>query len=498
MTKIKPRRRHKNSKFGCPNCKRRRIKCSEELPECANCIKNAQKCGYLTWDEESLDTFRKHKADRERLLREKRLLSSSDGSTSTNHEWLNEGIQLKNSSSQVNSIKLQVSKSSLNQEVVFPTHSHVTESASNKQDYNSNVSSVLGANSDSEFVYNNPPAKSLFTPMDSHQLGSDHSRSESFESVNNKISNSNLASSKELYFPSKTAIENFERFKHIQCSAGADLSNYLQPATENIFFPNHYSGLNLQPEKIPEESDDYFNLTAESVSQSKMNFENAKTILIGNDSLINQTEQQKGILLDYSDFGLTNTDIMQPNITPNNCIPMEPRGMQDRTLMKFHSSGNINENERDPSLMNTKFHSTGNIMNNGGMVNGRMDQDRGIENYKGVDNYRGGNHGRVIDFTRENTDMYPNSALPVSNYSFSGAFPTRPEYTGDDVHIQRSLEDSRVKGKYPPEIQLSIEELSRKLIEFEKGRSQGESYDIDGNRIDARLELDLLQCNSHR
>lgn len=54
------RRRHKNSKLGCPNCKKRRVKCSEDLPSCMNCIKHKVRCGYLDYTEEQLRELRNH------------------------------------------------------------------------------------------------------------------------------------------------------------------------------------------------------------------------------------------------------------------------------------------------------------------------------------------------------------------------------------------------------------------------------------------------------
>ncbi|CAH2353107.1 hypothetical protein CLIB1423_09S02938 [[Candida] railenensis] len=50
----KSRRQHSNSKTGCPTCKKRRIKCTEELPSCSCCIKHKVKCGYLDFTEAQL------------------------------------------------------------------------------------------------------------------------------------------------------------------------------------------------------------------------------------------------------------------------------------------------------------------------------------------------------------------------------------------------------------------------------------------------------------
>lgn len=43
----KSRRKHRNSKLGCTNCKRKQIKCDETLPICQNCQKKHDACSYL-------------------------------------------------------------------------------------------------------------------------------------------------------------------------------------------------------------------------------------------------------------------------------------------------------------------------------------------------------------------------------------------------------------------------------------------------------------------
>lgn len=55
------RRKHKNSKNGCPNCKKRRVKCSEDLPSCLNCIKHKVKCGYLDYTPAQIEELIKAK-----------------------------------------------------------------------------------------------------------------------------------------------------------------------------------------------------------------------------------------------------------------------------------------------------------------------------------------------------------------------------------------------------------------------------------------------------
>lgn len=53
------RRSHKNSRDGCPNCKAKRVKCTEELPSCANCVRRRLRCGYLDFPPERLELISK-------------------------------------------------------------------------------------------------------------------------------------------------------------------------------------------------------------------------------------------------------------------------------------------------------------------------------------------------------------------------------------------------------------------------------------------------------
>ncbi|KAM9916021.1 hypothetical protein OXX59_010267, partial [Metschnikowia pulcherrima] len=53
------RRSHKNSKDGCPNCRANRIKCSEDLPRCLQCIKKNLRCGYLDFPPDKLEHIRR-------------------------------------------------------------------------------------------------------------------------------------------------------------------------------------------------------------------------------------------------------------------------------------------------------------------------------------------------------------------------------------------------------------------------------------------------------
>lgn len=62
VSERKSRRTHKNSRDGCPNCKAKRIKCTEELPQCANCVKKKYRCSYLDFPKEKLDRIREKNA----------------------------------------------------------------------------------------------------------------------------------------------------------------------------------------------------------------------------------------------------------------------------------------------------------------------------------------------------------------------------------------------------------------------------------------------------
>ncbi|SCU77728.1 LAFA_0A03092g1_1 [Lachancea sp. 'fantastica'] len=63
------RRKHRNSRLGCDECKRRRIKCDEELPECRNCRNRIRKpdddnycqCSYLRMSKKEIEEFKAQK-----------------------------------------------------------------------------------------------------------------------------------------------------------------------------------------------------------------------------------------------------------------------------------------------------------------------------------------------------------------------------------------------------------------------------------------------------
>lgn len=52
------RRKHRNSHLGCGTCKKRRIKCDENLPQCFNCVKGKLHCAYLNLDAHARNALR--------------------------------------------------------------------------------------------------------------------------------------------------------------------------------------------------------------------------------------------------------------------------------------------------------------------------------------------------------------------------------------------------------------------------------------------------------
>lgn len=53
------RRKHTNSKLGCSNCKRKKIRCDEKLPQCGNCSRGKKEiCSYLSLNQSELNRIR--------------------------------------------------------------------------------------------------------------------------------------------------------------------------------------------------------------------------------------------------------------------------------------------------------------------------------------------------------------------------------------------------------------------------------------------------------
>ncbi|KAK6463533.1 hypothetical protein DFJ63DRAFT_312841 [Scheffersomyces coipomensis] len=104
----KSRRTHKNSRDGCPNCKAKRIKCSEELPSCSNCIKKNYRCGYLDFPPEKLEHLRKKNDKRNRDIsqyNDNQLLASTNltpSQTNTLNDSLSSHLHLQHHQHQPN------------------------------------------------------------------------------------------------------------------------------------------------------------------------------------------------------------------------------------------------------------------------------------------------------------------------------------------------------------------------------------------------------------
>lgn len=64
----KYRRSHKNSRDGCPNCRSKRVKCTEELPACSNCVRKHLRCGYLDFSADRLVHIQKKNEAKKRSL----------------------------------------------------------------------------------------------------------------------------------------------------------------------------------------------------------------------------------------------------------------------------------------------------------------------------------------------------------------------------------------------------------------------------------------------
>ncbi|CAH6723252.1 hypothetical protein CLIB1444_13S03730 [[Candida] jaroonii] len=84
------RRRHTNSKLGCANCKRKKIRCDENLPECKNCTKGKKEsCSYLTLNKSEINRIRlthSLRSEQNKLLNQDYRLPTSKSGFSLNNE----------------------------------------------------------------------------------------------------------------------------------------------------------------------------------------------------------------------------------------------------------------------------------------------------------------------------------------------------------------------------------------------------------------------------
>ncbi|KAH3679628.1 hypothetical protein WICMUC_000860 [Wickerhamomyces mucosus] len=59
VKKVLHRKKHKNSRLGCSQCKQRRIKCDETLPSCLRCQSKNIRCGYLDLSKVEIELIEK-------------------------------------------------------------------------------------------------------------------------------------------------------------------------------------------------------------------------------------------------------------------------------------------------------------------------------------------------------------------------------------------------------------------------------------------------------
>lgn len=82
------RRKHTNSKLGCSNCKRKKIRCDENLPQCGNCLRaKRETCSYLALDRAEVNRIRLthslRNSQNKLLTRNHRLPTSTNNSFDT-------------------------------------------------------------------------------------------------------------------------------------------------------------------------------------------------------------------------------------------------------------------------------------------------------------------------------------------------------------------------------------------------------------------------------
>lgn len=77
------RRKHRNSHLGCGTCKKRRIKCDENLPSCLNCLKGKLHCAYLNLDQNARNALRMAQYN-QNLRSDKPEISDRNGTTPVN------------------------------------------------------------------------------------------------------------------------------------------------------------------------------------------------------------------------------------------------------------------------------------------------------------------------------------------------------------------------------------------------------------------------------
>lgn len=107
------RKRHTNSKLGCANCKRKKIRCDESLPLCKNCLKGKKDtCSYLSL---SLDEVEKIKLTHSLRNSQNKLLNSNYRLPASNVLTMssNESLEPSNSQKKLKGVRYASSSGSV-------------------------------------------------------------------------------------------------------------------------------------------------------------------------------------------------------------------------------------------------------------------------------------------------------------------------------------------------------------------------------------------------
>lgn len=127
------RRKHRNSHLGCGTCKKRRIKCDENLPSCLNCLKGKLHCAYLNLDSNARNALRM--AQYNQNLRNDKFEESNDKSSSDNSP--NPNPNAKNPSTSNSSTNLSGSSgNNVTPQVTDPQQHLMTPGTNNNSNQN--------------------------------------------------------------------------------------------------------------------------------------------------------------------------------------------------------------------------------------------------------------------------------------------------------------------------------------------------------------------------
>ncbi|KAI3405968.2 hypothetical protein KGF56_001187 [Candida oxycetoniae] len=198
------RRKHKNSKMGCPNCKKRRVKCSEDLPACFNCVKHKVKCGYLDYTKEQLKELREVKSQRALKQRPRNSKKSNDFEKEKEKEEEEEeeeeeedSIQTEPSSLNINASKKKVIGSKRKRSVsTTPALESQRELANHNDNTTTNNSNNSNNNNNNNSNHHSPTSFSteeqhniLTVTVDKLKLPSDNSSSSTSQLITQNYDN---------------------------------------------------------------------------------------------------------------------------------------------------------------------------------------------------------------------------------------------------------------------------------------------------------------------